>query len=491
MELARADALAKKGINWGKLTFEHLRRKEEELRSGNVLYLSARKRVQEALESNLVISGTLDGSTVLSDLSIDDQCSFFMNYPKCENLILQGWIVPIADVTLRCVSITMGENLIELDMSNSMVNTATLEIMLSHVQKLKIIKFNNCPNIDSICMGLLAKYAGHTIKELYVSNCKQFKLDPLLALSGSIGFCAGGLKKINVLDLSENPAVDRGLIGISLGCTKLKYLNLQNCIDITDIGVISIVQTNEHLIMLNLSGCILLTNKSAKNIGNFCPNLKSINLSKCSKITNSGVKFIAMNCYQLQNVNLSGLIKLSEESLCVLITNCLGLLMLNVSGCELVTNNGLNAIISGLKYVEAGITFVGFKPIDKHIELKLQHQKHYLETNAIEIITNGFEKRRKFKEQKIIDKMKRLEKAARLIQEVFYRYRCRQYFYDIWYKKKRIWNAINIQRVWRGSVGRKRGREIVAFNKEFQSKRKYAVLIQKVSTTQRLFVMMS
>jgi hypothetical protein len=189
MELARADALAKKGINWGKLTFEHIFKKNEDLKKKNTVYLTNRDKVQSALRDNLLVtlSDAVDGSAVLTDLNVDDQCAFFQSYPTCKILILRGWKERISDTTLRCLSIAMGECLVEIDMSYSNVDSHILEIMLSHIQYLKIVKLNHCPLLDSACMSLLAKYAGPTIKELYVSYCKLFRLDPLLALSGSIG----------------------------------------------------------------------------------------------------------------------------------------------------------------------------------------------------------------------------------------------------------------------------------------------------------------
>lgn len=223
MELARADALAKKGINWGRLTFEHLRRNDEASLTGKAAYFSTTRSVKDALEANILTAGVLNGSGVLSDLSVEDQCSFFSCYPKCEKLVLQGWTNPISDSTLRCISIVMGESLLELDMSYSSVTAATLEIMLSHVQRLKVVRFSSCPNLDSVSMGLLAKYAGHTVTELYVDNCPQFRLEPLLALSGSVGFNAGGLRKLQILDLSDCPVDDRGLVAISKGYVYVQH----------------------------------------------------------------------------------------------------------------------------------------------------------------------------------------------------------------------------------------------------------------------------
>jgi hypothetical protein len=99
--------------------------------------------------------------------------------------------------------------------------------------------------------------------------------------------------------------------------------------------------------------------------------LTSINLARCLLVTDKGIKSIAMGCKGLQAVNLAGLKKISEESIFALGDQCKGLLTLNLTGCERITINGLNALVSGLDYVEKGVSFMGFRPVDAHVEKKL------------------------------------------------------------------------------------------------------------------------
>lgn len=222
MELARDYARAKKGINWGKLTFEHLKKKSDARKNCNsnnntsnnysnnsiVTYSSTKDNVRNALEDNPLIS-ELNGTKILTELSIDDQCTFFSNYIKCEKLILQDFKIIISDITLRCITIVMSDTLIELDLSNSIVNNLMLEVILSHLQVLKTIKLSNCPHIDSTCMNVLVKYTNHSLKDLYVNKCPLFKIEPLLVISGVSGMQSVGLKKLVVLDFSESPIEDK------------------------------------------------------------------------------------------------------------------------------------------------------------------------------------------------------------------------------------------------------------------------------------------
>jgi hypothetical protein len=89
MELFREEMERRKGPNWGKITFERMLRREEENRSGKSLTPRPRRRVLDALETHLVVSGPLDGSKAVAELTVDEQCTFFSSYPQCEKLILR------------------------------------------------------------------------------------------------------------------------------------------------------------------------------------------------------------------------------------------------------------------------------------------------------------------------------------------------------------------------------------------------------------------
>ena len=107
---------------WGVTTFWNIKKKEDELKAGKFIPLSSKKRVQEFLESHLVITGPLNATKVIFELNVEDQCKFFEKFPLCETLILQNWKNPISDVTLRTISMTMSDHLLELDMSFSSGN---------------------------------------------------------------------------------------------------------------------------------------------------------------------------------------------------------------------------------------------------------------------------------------------------------------------------------------------------------------------------------
>ena len=434
--------LAGRNKSWGITTYNNIKKKSDEIQSGKYIPLAPKKNVRDFLSSHLIITGPLNGTRAVFELNVEDQCKFFERFPNCEKLILQSWKNPLSDLTLRCISMTMGGNLKEIDFSFSSVDMTTLEVLLVHFSKLEIAKFSYCVTLDGLAILALARLGSHSLKELFVDHCEKMNSESLLALSGKIGVSGAGLSKLEVLDLGVCPIDDRRLKGLATGCSQLRFLNLQDCRDITDIGVIAILQKNKHIQLLCLSGCIHLTNKSAKAIGQYCIELTSLNLSLCSKITNIGIKEIAKSCHNIQNANLSGLIRLSEASIAELATSSPGLLMLNITGCELVTPNGLKALIEGLKYVDPGVSFMGFKPKDKHIEQKLLDRYNFIRGHAIEIIRTGLVNNRMRKLRIAEMEVERINNAARLLQHTLIRYRRRLFFYNIWLDKHRVTCAL-------------------------------------------------
>jgi hypothetical protein len=154
--------------------------------------------------------------------------------------------------------------------------------------------------------------------------------------------------------------------------------------------------------------------------------------------------------------------------------------MLNVTGCELITTNGLKALIQGLKYVEAGISFFGFKPIDRHVEKKLADQMNMLRETEIKRLNDELDmKSQEIKTRKRAEKQ-RLNNAAKVIQGALYRYSCRMYYYDIWWGKHKIECAVTVQRVYRGYIGRHKSTDLRRDRRLFLSKSPQAVIIQSL-----------
>ncbi len=396
MELFREEYELKKPKNWGKITFQNIQRRTEELNliSGDSKVLSVKPSVRQALEAHIVVSGPLNATDVLESLTEQEQCDFFSSFDKCTCLTLQRW-THLSGRVMRCIAITMSESLTDLDLSYSSVDVSHLEILVAHVKNLQVLRLAACPRLDGSCIQAIAKLASHILLELYVNECQLFRIEPLLCIGGCVGVGAHSLGRLRALNLSGCPAHDKGLVGLASGCKQIRFLNLENCIEITDISVCALATSNSQLQLINLSSCSLVSNKSVIALAKHCPNLISINLSKCSSITDSSLIRLAKGCHKLQAVNLVGLISLTENCMYELCRNCPGILMMNMSGCANITVNGLKAMVRGLKYVQMSVSFIGFHPIDSHVSKKLADHLDMLRDSAVELIRDWLEKRNK------------------------------------------------------------------------------------------------
>ena len=371
MELARYERELNKPPNWGEMTYKSL--KQRDLEKGSILNQTLappRPTVREAMEAHPTVTGPLDATDVLEALSDEDQLDFFSRYPSVRSLYLRNWN-SISSSILRCISVTFGENLVELDLSNANFKPSNLEILFVRTTNLATLKLNNCDALDTPCTQVIVNLLNKSLIDLYVSNCSHYHTEPLMWIGGVVGLGSTCLRKLRTLDLGSCPVTDKGLTAVSQGIKRLTFLNLYNCVELSDESVVAIVTANPKLRLLNTSGCVKLTSKTAVAVGRHCPELTSINLSRCPLVTDKGICAVAQGCRGLQAANLAGLKRISEQSMCMLGELCKGLLTLNLTGCERITINGLNALISGLDYVEKGVSFMGFKPVDAHIERKL------------------------------------------------------------------------------------------------------------------------
>jgi hypothetical protein len=189
---------------------------------------------------------------------------------------------------------------------------------------------------------------------------------------------------------------------------------------------------NSSLELLNLYGCEKITNNVLFELARYCPKMSSLNIGLCSSVTDTGVIALAHGCCKLQALNLAGIRNVSEIALCALAEHCSGLLMLNVTGCDKIAISGIRALVMGLKFVVEAVSFVGFKPLDAHIELKLMNQLQMIHTAAavtIQKTVKAVKMKVQVKAQYAYD---RRNHAAQVIQRSIRSYGRRLGFFHLW-----------------------------------------------------------
>ena len=411
MQLARQEAKMRAPKNYGELQYQNLKRRENEPPQAR----PPRPAVFDQLQAQPTVRGPLDARLAMQELSDEDLCEFFTHYTKCKHLILSHWDT-VSDNVLRCISFTMGDTLEEIDLSDSAVRPIHLEILMPRLRKVRVIRFSGCPNVNGTCMNILARLAADSIQELYVDRCPLFASDPLLWLTGSIGFNAPRLSKLTSLDFASCPLEDIGLQAVANCCSQLRFLNLNECSLLTEASLVPIFKNNKELRLVSLRNVPGVNTKSIAALGKNCPKLVSLNLFRCDKVGDKGLGAIGKGCPLLQCLNLSGLNKLTEEPLVDLTNNCHGLLMLNLTGISAITVNGLNALVHGMDKVELANSYVGIKPVDNHVEKKLIGHIEMIKDDAITHIKKEKKKDRTKREGKEKFLREHLQNASNTIK---------------------------------------------------------------------------
>ncbi|XWS60019.1 hypothetical protein CRYUN_Cryun08bG0172400 [Craigia yunnanensis] len=114
---------------------------------------------------------------------------------------------------------------------------------------------------------------------------------------------------------------DEGLIHISRGCSKLLELDLYRSAEITDLGILAIAQGCPGLEMINIAYCKDITDRSLLSLSK-CSRLKTLESRRCSLITSLGLTAIAVGCKELtkldikkcQNIDDAGMLPLAHFS---------------------------------------------------------------------------------------------------------------------------------------------------------------------------------
>jgi len=138
----------------------------------------------------------------------------------------------------------------------------------------------------------------------------------------------------------------------------LTSVDLTNCTQITDCGVIYLCEKFSRLRHLTLNG-VMITEKSGVVISTFLfATLVSLDVGRCTKIRTSLLD-ITKKCYLLEHLNISGTCDLVYQPTDVaenwriddqiverISANCLQLKTLNIASCQCVTPSSVRRLLS-------------------------------------------------------------------------------------------------------------------------------------------------
>ncbi|KAM3375366.1 EIN3-binding F-box protein 1 [Capsicum galapagoense] len=243
------------------------------------------------------------------------------------------------------------------------------------LQKLKSLTISACSGVSDLVLEALCKGC---------PNLKLFCLKKCAFISdyGLVAFANASVSLKN-LQLEECHRITQaGFFGILLNCgKKLKALSLVNCSGVKDlICACSLVASCNSLQSLAIRDCPGVGNVSVAVIGRLCPELTHLELNGLLDITDEGLIPLVQSCVaSLVEVNLSGCVNVSDKSVSAIAKLHGGTLeSLIIDGCRHVTDASLVEIsdscwlLNELDVSKCGVTDSGLEALASAAHLSLQ-----------------------------------------------------------------------------------------------------------------------
>lgn len=477
MELFRQEVALRQGINWGRVAFERSQARAQQPQQSPALQRLP-PAVVDALAVTPVGAQAVDLSDALSQLSDDEAAVLFSQYKGCKSLSIRNWATPSAKA-LRALTLTIGSTLQFIDLSGSSVSDEHFDTLVACANRLRSIVADRCQHIGGLSLQRLPGTLRHTLTSLSISACPRINSESFLWLTGGQGHNTPTCAKLELLDISYCSGVnDVGITAVASRLKALRFLNLCKCTAVTDRGIVALGDGCPRLQVLSLAWLAQLTDNSIVHLAQKCTELVSLNLAQCSLLADRSVIAVAKNCPHLQAINVSGISAVTERAFGALARYCKGLLMLNATGCTELSASGLNAMVQGLRFVQHASSFYGFKPVEEATAKKLQAQLDLIHEKSASTIQRTVRNYYEDKQTKQRLRQERLNRAAVLITRNVVRYseKCRA-----WKKllaKLSGSSAVEVQRVWRGVLGRRKAARRRVELDEFRAKTLYATRIQ-------------
>ena len=255
----------------------------------------------------------LDLSHIAPHILTDDEVLKWIR--SCSNLIR---------INLTMAQIT-DKTIVALANSPSAATLATLNlsdcINISDVSLQALAE--NCPNLVSINLKHTS-ITDHGVR-LLVQKCPHLyrvRIFGCAVTDTGLKEVAKYAKRLSWLDLGQCTEIgDEGLIPLAQGCPGLQWLDISRKREendaalqrITDLGIIAIVKNCRDLELLDVSYCSGITDQSLIVVGTVAKNLKSLSLKGLHKITGESIfqlgelrrkyhKLIWLQIYNCRNI---------------------------------------------------------------------------------------------------------------------------------------------------------------------------------------------
>lgn len=260
---------------------------------------------------------------------------FFLNLKQNTGISEEGFI----HIASTCPMLSS----LYLDCCGRMTNDA-LEIISQQCSLLKRARLNGCFLItDATWANFISN---HNFLEYFEASCSaNVGVKTLTAFQNNSSTLSQTLER---LSLSCCVSLTDSLLSCLHSFTKLTHLTLSECHLLTDIGLVSLLESvGKELVELDISDLPHITEVTIAAIAINCPKLTSLSAANCAQaITDKSIDMLSSKCTQLQKVNFKQCIQLTDTGVISLITNCRDLVVVSLNSIHKLSPIAFAAIAS-------------------------------------------------------------------------------------------------------------------------------------------------
>ncbi|XP_045049787.2 F-box and leucine-rich repeat protein 13 isoform X1 [Desmodus rotundus] len=243
-------------------------------------------------------------------------------------------------------------NVLRLNFRGCLLRLRTLR-SVSLCKNLQELNVSDCPTLTDESMRYISEGCSGVLY-LNLSNTtitnRTMRLLPRIGDTGLKYFLDGPAStRIRELNLSNCIQLgDASIVKLPECCPHLNYLSLRNCKHVTDGGIESIINIFS-LISVDLSGTSI-SNEGLMILSRH-KKLKELSLSECDKITNIGIQAFCKGSLILEHLDVSYCPQLSDEFITALAIYCINLTSLNIAGCPKITDSAMEVLSAKCGYL--------------------------------------------------------------------------------------------------------------------------------------------
>ena len=166
------------------------------------------------------------------------------------------------------------------------------------------------------CMLVCKRWARNTVDQLWHRPaCTNWKnhasICQTLGMQNPSFRYRDFIKRLNLAALADK-VNDGSVMPLSV-CTRVERLTLTNCRNLTDSGLIALVENSNSLLALDISNDKNITEQSINAIAKHCNRLQGLNISGCDSISDESMITLATSCRYIKRVCFETILYMCDD----------------------------------------------------------------------------------------------------------------------------------------------------------------------------------